>query len=105
MPGRTQALPRFAGQGCCSAVLEVLSFNRSCSGCDSDALLSYPKGQPGQSTPNATHLIKFAVQAALKQRPCTPGGTYVQHFIHVSDLARARRAALEYLRAGKKARC
>ena len=55
-----------------------------------------PKGRTGQSAPNATHLIKIAVQVALKQRPYlevfgddyfTPDGTCVRDYVHVSDLA------------------
>ena len=70
-----------------------------------------PKGRTGQSAPNATHLIKIAVQVALKQRPylevfgddySTPDGTCVRDYIHVSDLARAHLAALKYLRTGGK---
>jgi len=62
-----------------------------------------------RQTPGATHLIKVAVQAALGRRERidvfgsdydTPDGTCVRDFIHVSDLARAHRAALNYLRAG-----
>jgi UDP-glucose 4-epimerase len=69
-----------------------------------------PKGRTGQSTPNATHLIKVAVQVALGQREYlevfgsdypTPDGTCVRDFIHVTDLARAHGAALNYLRNGK----
>jgi len=72
-----------------------------------------PKGRCGQSTPNATHLIKVAAQTALGQRPClevfgtdypTPDGTCVRDYIHVCDLARAHSAALEYLRDGGKSR-
>ena len=60
-------------------------------------------------TPGATHLIKVAVEAALGRRERidvygtdypTPDGTCIRDFIHVSDLARAHRAALNYLRAG-----
>jgi UDP-glucose 4-epimerase len=70
-----------------------------------------PKGRAGQSSPNATHLIKVAVQAALKQRTHlevfgddypTPDGTCVRDYIHVNDLARAHLSALEYLRGGGK---
>jgi UDP-glucose 4-epimerase len=65
-------------------------------------------GRSGQSTPEATHLIKVAVQAALGERPAlevfgtdypTPDGTCVRDYIHVSDLVRAHLAALNYLRA------
>jgi UDP-glucose 4-epimerase len=68
-----------------------------------------PKMRTGQSTPEATHLIKVAVQAALGMRDhldvfgtdyATPDGTCVRDYIHVSDLARAHRAALDYLRGG-----
>lgn len=68
-----------------------------------------PKGRCGQSTPNATHLIKVAAQTALGQRPCievfgtdynTPDGTCVRDYIHVSDLVRAHIAALHHLRSG-----
>jgi UDP-glucose 4-epimerase len=66
-----------------------------------------PKGRSGQSSPNATHLIKVAGQAALGQRAgltvfgtdyATPDGTCVRDYIHVTDLARAHLAALDHLR-------
>ena len=66
-----------------------------------------PKGRSGQSSPNATHLIKVACQAALGQRAGldvfgtdypTPDGTCVRDYIHVTDLARAHLAALDHLR-------
>ena len=68
-----------------------------------------PKGRSGQSSPNATHLIKVAGQAALGQRPSleifgtdypTPDGTCVRDYIHVTDLARAHLCALDHLRTG-----
>lgn len=68
-----------------------------------------PRGRSGQSSPNATHLIKVAGQAALGQRAgltvfgtdyATPDGTCVRDYIHVTDLARAHLAALDHLRAG-----
>jgi UDP-glucose 4-epimerase len=68
-----------------------------------------PKGRTGQSTPNATHLIKVAVQTALGQRAGmevfgtdypTADGTCVRDYIHVTDLARAHSAALAHLRKG-----
>ena len=68
-----------------------------------------PNGRTGQSTPNATHLIKIGVQAALKQRPYlevfgddypTPDGTCIRDYVHVTDLARAHLSALDYLRGG-----
>ena len=68
-----------------------------------------PGGRIGQSTPNATHLIKVAAQAALGMRSqlqvfgtdyATPDGTCVRDYIHVEDLAAAHLAALDYLDAG-----
>lgn len=68
-----------------------------------------PKGRTGQSTPNATHLIKVAVQAALGLRPClevfgtdypTEDGSCVRDYIHVTDLVGAHLDALRHLRAG-----
>jgi UDP-glucose 4-epimerase len=68
-----------------------------------------PKQRTGQSTPNATHLIKVAAQAALGVRPelevfgtdyPTPDGTCIRDYIHVTDLARAHCAALDYLCTG-----
>jgi UDP-glucose 4-epimerase len=68
-----------------------------------------PRGRSGQSFPNATHLIKVAVQAALGMRKGmemfgtdypTPDGTCLRDYIQVTDLARAHMDALKYLRAG-----
>jgi UDP-glucose 4-epimerase len=68
-----------------------------------------PKLRTGQSTRNATHLIKVATEAALGQRPKidvfgtdfpTPDGTGIRDYIHVSDLVRAHSDALRHLRAG-----
>ncbi|WP_375454937.1 UDP-glucose 4-epimerase GalE [uncultured Methylobacterium sp.] len=68
-----------------------------------------PRGRTGQSTLNATHLIKVATQAALGQRSHldvfgtdypTPDGSCLRDYIQVSDLAEAHRMALEHLRAG-----
>jgi len=71
-------------------------------GCD-------PAGRIGQSTKNATLLVKVACEAALGKRPQlsifgtdydTPDGTGVRDYIHVADLARAHLDALAYLRDG-----
>jgi UDP-glucose 4-epimerase len=68
-----------------------------------------PRCRTGQSTKNATQLIKVAVEAALGFRSkldiygCdypTPDGTCIRDYIHVSDLVRAHSAGLRYLRAG-----
>jgi UDP-glucose 4-epimerase len=68
-----------------------------------------PKGRTGQSTPQATHLIKVASQAATGQRDGmsvygtdypTRDGTCVRDYIHVSDLAEAHVAAYDLLREG-----
>ena len=67
------------------------------------------KCRTGQSSKNATHLIKVAVEAALGLRRKldiygsdypTPDGTCIRDYIHVSDLVRAHSAALRYLRNG-----
>ncbi len=68
-----------------------------------------PQGRLGQSTPNATHLIKIAVQAALGHRDgmdCfgtdypTRDGSCVRDYIQVSDLIAAHMLALRHLRSG-----
>jgi len=68
-----------------------------------------PSGRAGQSTRNATHLIKVATQAALGKRPYmdiygtdypTADGTCIRDYIHVTDLVEAHYLALEHLRSG-----
>jgi UDP-glucose 4-epimerase len=70
-----------------------------------------PKGRSGQSTERATHLIKVSCETALGERAYlevfgidypTPDGTCIRDYIHVTDLVRAHRDALRYLRAGGK---
>ncbi len=70
-----------------------------------------PAGRAGQSTLNATHLIKVASQVVIGERPHldiygddypTPDGTCVRDYIHVSDLADAHLTALTHLRQTKK---
>jgi UDP-glucose 4-epimerase len=65
-----------------------------------------PSGRTGQSTRNATHLIKVAVEAALGKRGHvdifgtdfpTRDGTGVRDYIHVMDLADAHVRALRRL--------
>lgn len=68
-----------------------------------------PSGRAGQSTRGATHLIKVACETALGKRGHmdvygtdyeTADGTCIRDYIHVTDLARAHLAALDYLRKG-----
>ncbi len=68
-----------------------------------------PGGRIGQSTPEATHLIKVACEHATGKRGQvsifgtdygTPDGTCVRDYIHVEDLAAAHLQALDYLRHG-----
>jgi UDP-glucose 4-epimerase len=70
---------------------------------------SDPEGEIGQSTENATLLIKVACEVALAKRDKllvfgtdypTEDGTGIRDYIHVNDLASAHLAALEYLRLG-----
>jgi len=71
-------------------------------GCD-------PELRIGQSTRNATLLIKVAAEVAMGRREQlylfgtdypTPDGTGVRDYIHVDDLADAHIKALDYLRKG-----
>jgi UDP-glucose 4-epimerase len=68
-------------------------------------------GTLGQATPEATHLIKVAAEAACGVRDSitifgtdypTEDGTCVRDYIHVDDLAMAHLAALTYLIDGGK---
>lgn len=68
-----------------------------------------PQGRIGQCTPNATHLIKVASQAALGRRDAlhifgtdydTPDGTCIRDYIHVADLATAHVLSLKHLESG-----
>jgi UDP-glucose 4-epimerase len=65
-----------------------------------------PEGRTGQMGKGSTHLIKVACEAAVGKRPhvavygndySTPDGTCIRDYIHVSDLAAAHVAALEWL--------
>ena len=73
-------------------------------GCD-------PGGAIGQSTPNATLLVKVACEAAVGIRPGvkifgtdypTSDGTCIRDYIHVMDLCEAHLLALGHLIAGKR---
>jgi len=68
-----------------------------------------PSGRIGQSTPQATLLVKVACEAAVGRRDRisvfgtdypTPDGTGLRDYIHVEDLASAHLDALRYLRNG-----
>ena len=68
-----------------------------------------PQARMGQRTPEATHLIKVACQAALGLRDGvsifgtdyeTPDGTGIRDYIHIEDLAAAHLYALDYLKKG-----
>ncbi len=70
---------------------------------------SDPDLRIGQSTQNATLLIKVAAEVAMGKRERlsvfgtdypTPDGTGVRDYIHVDDLADAHVKALDYLRRG-----
>lgn len=68
-----------------------------------------PEGRLGQRTPDATHLIKVAVETATGKRSSmsifgtdypTRDGTCIRDYIHVEDLASAHLLALNYLLSG-----
>jgi UDP-glucose 4-epimerase len=67
------------------------------------------EGRIGEATPNNSHLVKVACEAALGIRPGmaingvdypTPDGTCVRDYTHVEDLAAAHIEALRYLERG-----
>jgi UDP-glucose 4-epimerase len=69
-----------------------------------------PRMRTGQSSRNATHLIKVAVEAATGQRPWieifgvdypTIDGTCIRDYIHVWDLIDAHYLALQRMRRGE----
>ncbi len=68
-----------------------------------------PECRIGQSTPEATHLIKVACEVITGKREQisifgtdydTPDGTCIRDYIHVEDLASAHLMALDYLGNG-----
>jgi UDP-glucose 4-epimerase len=68
-----------------------------------------PIGRAGQSTASATHLVKVACRAVFTSQRLihvfgtdypTRDGTCIRDYIHVSDLAEAHLAALDYLNSG-----
>jgi UDP-glucose 4-epimerase len=68
-----------------------------------------PRGRAGQRGPESTHLIRCAVETASGRRPVlevfgtdydTRDGSCERDYVHVSDLADAHVAALDYLEAG-----
>lgn len=73
-----------------------------------------PKGHTGQSTPQATHLIKIACEVATGKRDymtifgtdyATKDGTCIRDFIHVDDLANAHLKIFEYIDTTNKNVC
>ncbi|MET0224959.1 MAG: UDP-glucose 4-epimerase GalE [Dokdonella sp.] len=85
-----------------SALRHVVLRYFNVAGCD-------PGGRIGQSTPNATLLIKVACEHAVGKRAelgifgtdyPTPDGTGIRDYIHVEDLGRAHLGALDHLRGG-----
>jgi UDP-glucose 4-epimerase len=83
-----------------SALRHVILRYFNVAGCD-------PEGRIGQSTPNATLLIKVACEHAIGKRAQlaifgtdydTPDGTCIRDYIHVEDLAAAHLGALDHLR-------
>lgn len=72
-----------------------------------------PEGRIGQASPQETHLIKLACQAAVGHRDKlslygtdypTPDGTCIRDYLHVEDLAKAHVMALDYLAGGGESR-
>lgn len=70
-----------------------------------------PDGRAGQSTPEATHLIKVGCQAAIGIRDHlelfgedydTPDGTCIRDYVHVTDLVDAHVRALDYLKNSRE---
>jgi UDP-glucose 4-epimerase len=68
-----------------------------------------PQARMGERTPEATHLIKVACQAALGMRECvnifgtdypTPDGTGIRDYVHIEDLASAHLFTLDNLENG-----
>jgi UDP-glucose 4-epimerase len=70
---------------------------------------AHDNGKIGQATPQATHLIKAAAEAAAGKRKFieifgddynTPDGTCVRDYIHVCDLIDVHILAMDYLKQG-----
>ncbi|MDX2085127.1 MAG: UDP-glucose 4-epimerase GalE [Candidatus Melainabacteria bacterium] len=68
-----------------------------------------PQGRIGECHEPETHLIPIILQTIAGDRPSvsvygsdyeTPDGTCIRDYVHVEDIARAHRLALDYLEAG-----
>ena len=68
-----------------------------------------PDGELGEVHDPETHLLPLVIEAALGRRPPvgvfgrdypTPDGTAIRDYVHVTDLADAHLAAVEYLEGG-----
>jgi UDP-glucose 4-epimerase len=88
--------------GAATSMRHVILRYFNVAGCD-------PEGRIGQSTPNATLLVKVACEHAVGTRAqlaifgtdyATPDGTCIRDYIHVDDLAAAHLDALDHLRSG-----
>ncbi len=103
--GRSKLMSEFILQDCAKVSPQlkyVILRYFNVAGADPDNIL-------GQSTPEATHLIKVACKTALgkyKYLPIygtdypTPDGTGIRDYIHVTDLADVHVLALQYLEKG-----
>jgi UDP-arabinose 4-epimerase len=72
-----------------------------------------PEGELGEHHNPETHLIPLAIYAAIRREPLsvygadypTADGTAIRDYVHVTDLATAHVAALDYLRGGGQSAC
>ncbi len=112
----THPLAPMSPYGMSKLMTERMLIDEAAAGGPRYAILRYfnvagadPRQRAGQSTARATHLIKAACRAVFSRSRSmrvfgvdysTRDGTCIRDYIHVSDLAAAHIAALDYLRAG-----